>query len=248
MAIWGDKKADRLAEDLLRAIASGRIPAGTVLAREAELAATHQVNRSVVREALRLLEAHGLVWPVKRRGTVVLDPRASPSPDVLRAMLEPSPGVYDAEVLRDLLEVRATLDVEMTALAAQRRTDDDLAAMNDVVARLERHLGAPDAYAATMDELVLAIARATQNRIYQTLVRWHHRVRSDIDAINTLIRLANEPHLSGTRFLVQLIAEQRADDLRVYVGAVHQWSIPRVLAAAALASGAPLLLEPIAPR
>lgn len=243
MAIWGDRKADRVAEALLRQIAHGRLRPGTLLDREAELAESHGVNRSVVREAIRQLEAHGLVQPVKRRGTVVLDPLDSPSPDVLRAMLEPEPGVFDGKVLRDLLEVRATLDIEMSALAAQRRTDEDLAAFEALLGRLRGHLGQPDAYAAAMDDFMFCVARATQNRIYQALVSWHHRIRADIDAMNLMIRLANESHLSGVAFLVQLIAEQRADDVRALVEAVHTWSIPRVLAAAALASGAPLELQ-----
>jgi len=62
-----------------------------------------------------------------------------------------------------------------------------------------------------------------------------------------MIRLANEPHLSGVAFLVELIVEQRVDDVRTFVEGVHTWSIPRVLAAAALASGAPLELEPPRP-
>ncbi|MEM9695465.1 MAG: GntR family transcriptional regulator [Myxococcota bacterium] len=243
MAIWGKRKADRVAEALLRQIASGRLRPGHVLEREAELAASHGVTRSVVREALRQLEAHGLVRPVKRRGTVVLDPLESPSPDVLRAMLEPEPGVFDGVVLRDLLEVRATLDVEMSVLAARRRVAADLAAFEVLLERLEENLGQPDGYATVMEDFISCVARATQNRIYQALVSWHHRIRADIDAMNLMIRLANEPHLSGITFLVQLIAERRADDVRTLVEGVHAWSIPRVLAAAALASGAPLDLR-----
>lgn len=240
MPIWGTRKADRVAEALLRRIASGALAPGTVLPREAELASAFEVNRSVVREAIKQLEAHRLVQPVKRRGTVVLDPLDSPSPDVLRAMLEPRPGAIDRAVLADLLEMRATLDEEMTALAAARRDEDDLAALDAIVARLEAALGDPRRYAAAMDDFTLALARATKNRLYQILVRWHHRVRGDVPPLGLVIQLANEPHLSGVRFLLELVREGRAEDARAFVAAVHAWSTPRSLAAAALASGAPL--------
>ena len=240
MPIWGMRKADRVAEALLRRIAGGELAPGTILPREAELATAFEVNRSVIREAMKQLEAHGLVQPVKRRGTVVLDPLDSPSPDVLRAMLEPRPGAIDRGVLADLLEVRATLDEEMTALAAERRDEDDLVALEAIVARLAEALGDPERYAAAMDDFTLALARATKNRIYQILVRWHHRVRGEVPPLGMLIQLANEPHLSGVRFMLELIRERRSDDARAFVSAVHTWSTPRALAGAALASGAPL--------
>ena len=240
MPIWGTRKADRVAEALLRRIASGALPPGSLLPREAELCEAFGVNRSVVREAMKQLEAHRLVRPIKRLGTVALDPLDSPSPDVLRAMLEPRPGTIDRDVLADLLEVRATLDEEMTAMAAHRRTDDDLAALDAILVRLGEALGDPETYARVMDDMTLAVARATKNRIYQILVRWHHRVRGDVPPLGFVIQLANEPHLSGVRFLVELIREQRAEDARAFVSAVHTWSTPRALAAAALSSGAPL--------
>jgi len=70
------RKADRVAHDLLRRIVSGELPVGSLLPREDELAARYQVNRSVIREAVKLLEVHRLVRPVRRRGTEVLSPLA----------------------------------------------------------------------------------------------------------------------------------------------------------------------------
>ena len=229
-----------MAGDLLRRIVAGDFAVGSLLPREAELAEAYQVNRSVVREAIKQLEVHRLVHPIKRRGTEVLDPLRSPSADVLAAMLEPRPGVVDRLALEELLEVRATLDAEMTGLAAERRDEDDLRALDGVLAALESSLGQPARYAAQMDELSLVLARATHNRIYQMMVHWHQRVRGESDPLQMLVRLANEAHLSGVAFLASLIRERRAEDARAFVTAVHAWINPRILAAAALSSGAPL--------
>ncbi|MCA9605115.1 MAG: FadR family transcriptional regulator, partial [Myxococcales bacterium] len=110
------RKADRVADDLLRQIVGGTLEIGSLLPKEAELAAEYGVNRSVIREAIKLLEVHRLVRPIKRRGTEVLDPLASVSPEVLQAMMVPAPGRIDRERLRDYLEIRATLDVQMSVL------------------------------------------------------------------------------------------------------------------------------------
>lgn len=233
--IWGKRKADRVAEDLLRRVVSGQVAIGSVLPKEAELAAHYAVNRSVVREAVKQLEAHRLVHPIKKRGTVVLDPLQSSSPDVVRALLEPSPGVYDEAALAEMLEVRAALDVEMTALAAERRDDDDLAAMQTIVSELREALGDHGRYAALMDKMALATARATKNRLYQMLVHWHRRMRADeADPIRILMRMATETHLQGVMHLVELVRAQDVKQARAFVRAVHEWATPRLLTAVSL--------------
>src|SRR5688572_16140682 len=116
------RKADRVARDLLGRIVGGELAVGTLLPKEDELAAQFGVNRSVIREAIKLLEVHRLVRPIRRRGTEVLSPLSSMSPEVLRAMLSPRAGVIDRRVLGGFLEIRAALDVQMTGLAAERRS------------------------------------------------------------------------------------------------------------------------------
>ncbi len=233
------RKADVVADDLLRRIVAGELGVGALLPKEPELAEHYGVNRSVVREAVKQLEVHHLVRPVKRRGTVVLDPFRSPSPDVLRAMVVPRPGVIDRQALSELLEIRAKLDVEMSALAAERRSERDLAAMDESLDELRAALGDPERYAKAMDELMVVIARSTGNRIYQMLVHWHNQVRADLPILQQVIRMANEPHLEGVRFLVGLVRGREIEQVRAFVEAVHEWAIPRVLAAAALTSGEP---------
>ncbi|GAB1820633.1 GntR family transcriptional regulator [Herbidospora sp. RD11066] len=58
--------------DLLRAgIQRGDFPPDSTLPKQEDLAREHGVNIKTVREAIGLLEAEGLVTPVRRRGTVV---------------------------------------------------------------------------------------------------------------------------------------------------------------------------------
>ncbi|WP_103564694.1 GntR family transcriptional regulator [Actinomadura rubteroloni] len=60
-----------LADVLRQAIQRGDHPPGSTLPKQDEIAAEHGVNIKTVRQAVRLLEAEGLVTPVRRRGTVV---------------------------------------------------------------------------------------------------------------------------------------------------------------------------------
>ncbi|MGW5054747.1 GntR family transcriptional regulator [Actinokineospora sp. NPDC004072] len=60
-----------LAAILREAIQRGDYPAESTLPKQEEIAAAHGVNINTVRKAVSLLEAEGLVTPVRRRGTVV---------------------------------------------------------------------------------------------------------------------------------------------------------------------------------
>jgi GntR family transcriptional regulator len=60
-----------LAATLRAAILNGDYAPGTTLPKQAEIARTHGVNVGTVRKAVSVLEAEGLVTPVRRRGTVV---------------------------------------------------------------------------------------------------------------------------------------------------------------------------------
>ncbi|MCZ7680597.1 MAG: GntR family transcriptional regulator [Sandaracinaceae bacterium] len=235
-----DRKADLVARDLLRRIVAGELPVGSLLPKEAELAERYDVNRSVVREAIKLLEVHMLVRPVRRRGTEVLDPMASMSPEVLRAMIAPSPGRVDRAVLADFLEVRAVLDVEMSMHAAMHRTDEDLARIDAALERLRAVLHDRPRYERAAEVLTRAIAKSTHNRIFEMMVVWHQTVAADLADLFRVVRPANEPHLQGLTLLVELIRRREVEQVRTLVTAFHDWATPRLLAAAALSTSEPL--------
>jgi DNA-binding FadR family transcriptional regulator len=225
------RKADHIANALLGRIVAGEIPPGSLLPKESDLAARFGVNRSVVREAVKKLEADRLVRPIRRRGTLVLDPIASLSPAVLRAMLVPAGQRVDPRMLAHILEVRAGIDVEMNGLAALRRTEDDLSRLDERAAALEAAAGRPREYARLVDGLVLAIARATQNPIYEMLVHWHAEVTQDLEDLFFLVRLPSEPHMQGVRHLVGAIRARDAALARAIAETFHRWATPRLLEA-----------------
>jgi DNA-binding FadR family transcriptional regulator len=243
------RKADQVARELMRRIAAGELGVGTNLPREDELAAELGVNRSVIREAIKLLEVHRLVRPVRRRGTEVLDPLGSMSPEVLRALVAPRPGQVDVRMLRGLLEVRAELDVQMSALAAERRTAGDLAALETLLGRMDaaRHDGVELAHLGR--ELPFLVARATHNPVFLMLAHWNRTISVDLDELFQLARPPVDAHLTGLRALLSLLAQRDVEGTRAMVRAFHEWANPRMLAAAALSEeAASFPTAPPAPR
>jgi DNA-binding FadR family transcriptional regulator len=228
------RKADVVARDLMRRIVAGEIAVGSLLPKEEALAARYRVNRSVVREAVKLLEVHRLVRPVRRRGTEVLSPLASLSPEVLRALLAPAPGRIDPKVLAGLLEIRAALDVQMSSLAAERRTARDLAALEAALARAHDARAAHDAaaYAAAVDDFSLALARATGNPLFEMLASWNRMVILDLEPLFAFVRAPSEPHEQALRTLVAAIRRRDVEGTRRMVHSYHEYLVPRLCAAA----------------
>lgn len=131
-----DTLMQRLVDEVGGGIVSGRFPEGSVLPNETDLAIQHDVGRSSVREALKMLAAKGLIESRPRRGTTVR-PRRSWNffdPDVLR-WLENYAG--DPILLRELTAVRRALEPLAAALAAEQASDAQLADIESALSALE---------------------------------------------------------------------------------------------------------------
>lgn len=238
MSPTAPRKTDLVAQALMGEIVSGALDPGGLLPKEDELAQRFWVTRGVVREAIKLLEVHHLVRPVRRRGTEILDPLRSLSPAVLSTMLQSAPGSVDSEVLANLLEIRAMVDAEMAGLAARRREEEDLEALRQSVDALAASRRDAERYSSAVDHLALCIARASHNRIFEMMVHWHERIRGEVGALTAISRQPSEPHLQGARALVKFIEAGDEESARRLVSAYHAWINPRILAIAALQSGA----------
>ncbi len=118
-------------ERLGQRILSGELAEGATL-ELTELEAELDVSRSVIREALRVLKAKGLIDARQKRGTFV-QPRAEWTlldADVIRWQFE---GRSAEQLLSDLAELRGIIEPASAGLAALRRTDEDLAALEQAL-------------------------------------------------------------------------------------------------------------------
>lgn len=114
-----DLFADRLREMILR----GSLVTGDMLPSERSLVEESGLSRGSVREALRTLEAEGLVETVRGRlgGTRVVAPR--------RDSLTRSVEIFvraNAVSLSALLDCRAAIEPMLARLAARNRTEEEL--------------------------------------------------------------------------------------------------------------------------
>lgn len=130
-------------------IVAGNIQPGQILDLRA-LGTELDLSLTALREAIKVLMAKGLLDARQRRGTFVR-PRTDwdlLDSDVIRWRRAAGESRV---VLRDLAEVRGVIEPAAAALAAQRRTDEDLAALDAALGRMADSVGGSAEQAAEAD-------------------------------------------------------------------------------------------------
>ncbi len=160
---------EEIAEQLRDAILDGRLAPGQKLPPERELAERFQVNRTSLRQAIKVLEGLGLVVVRQGDGATVLPP-AEASLDLLAPMIFRA-GTIDTEVLVHATEVIKPLLLEMSRLAIERHEPEQLEEirrLRDVIADDSRQR--EERFAAGR-EVIVMLSDMTRNRVWQMLAR-----------------------------------------------------------------------------
>lgn len=114
---------DEVIDHLRTEIASGRLLSGSRLPPETKLTQQLGVSRTTLREAIVVLSHDGLVDVRQGDGTYV------------RPGQTPSPPLTDRSVA-ELLELRRPLQLELSRLAATRRTEHEVIRLRDLTEKL----------------------------------------------------------------------------------------------------------------
>ncbi|MBJ96019.1 MAG: hypothetical protein CMP23_16265 [Rickettsiales bacterium] len=118
--------SESVAEQLRTAILRGEVQVGERLPPERELAPRFGTNRNTLREAIRSLEAQGLVIARHGDGVRVADFRNTGSISLLPDLIRAASGTERKEMLDDVLQMRRRMAVELAGLAARRATDPQI--------------------------------------------------------------------------------------------------------------------------
>ncbi|MGI9048702.1 MAG: FadR/GntR family transcriptional regulator [Rubrobacteraceae bacterium] len=160
-----EKLRDRAAERLLEMVVSGDLGPGERLPPERELVGRLGVSRTVVREALNLLEARGVINIEHGRGAVIGGGGTEAVRDTLGVLLRVRP-----KTLREILEIRKILEVEVSGLAAERAIAADVEEMKAQIERMRASIDVPEGYVDADVEFHAALARATRNEVLLTML------------------------------------------------------------------------------
>jgi GntR family transcriptional repressor for pyruvate dehydrogenase complex len=158
-------------------IHSGALTVGQKLATEKELSEQFGVSRSVIREAIKLLEAMGLVVSRQGSGSFVRNDAGTAVSRLLSLSVAPNDGMVD-----DLFEFREALEVLSVRWAAERRDGEDLdeirghlAANQDAMRRRD-----PDSFTDSDWRFHSRIAEASGNRYLAVVLSSVREMQHDV--------------------------------------------------------------------
>ena len=157
--------ATQLASRLTEFIMAEGLKSGTSLPSETSLAVRFGVSRPIMREALRTLQAQGIVTVTNGKATTVRALTDAPLSNFFAWAVR-----FEQTSLVELLEVRKGLELQSVALAAQRRVPEEIAALDATVAQMAQALHDANAYTDLDYQLHLQIATATHNAMLQHLL------------------------------------------------------------------------------
>jgi DNA-binding FadR family transcriptional regulator len=149
-------------------IISGRYAEGVKLPGDAELTSLFGVSRPVLRESVKTLGAKGLLSTKVRVGTVVRERAAWNmfDADVLAWHLDAG---IDQRFLRDLADIRLAVEPRAAALAAERRSDADIAHLYRSITSMRREPSDSTGFADADLSLHIAVANASGNPFMRSI-------------------------------------------------------------------------------
>jgi DNA-binding FadR family transcriptional regulator len=162
--------ASAVAAELVDRIVRGDHAPGTPLPPEPALCETFSVSRTVVREAVKMLQEKGLVNVRQGSGTTVTPPAMWNMLDelVLKAAIAKDENL---DILDDVVVTRRLLESDMAHLAARVATPDVLDRLREFVDKMDKLVGHHVAYADHDRAFHDVIMQTSGNRIARGVVR-----------------------------------------------------------------------------
>ena len=148
----------KVADAIEREIVNGRIKPGDPIGTEHDLVRQFGVNRSTIREGIRVLEEGGLIRRDSSRRLHACLPRYSKLASRLSRAL-----VLHEVTFRELYEASMTLEVASIEGAVERATEENITELTDNLARSEAMVGDPAMLAECDAEFHVLVAKASQN-------------------------------------------------------------------------------------
>jgi GntR family transcriptional repressor for pyruvate dehydrogenase complex len=152
--------SDQVAQQIISLIVDDHLGVGSRLPPLSELAGYLGVSRTAVREAIKRLDAWGIISVKHGVGTFV----AEMPEDVLTVPFKITAGRSGA-AQRKFQQVRKVLEPSIAALAAENAGPEHIERMQETLARMYEALDNPVAYDQADMDFHTALVRATQNEI-----------------------------------------------------------------------------------
>jgi GntR family transcriptional repressor for pyruvate dehydrogenase complex len=154
--------AQQVTDEIQRLMLTGRLKEGEKLPSERELCELFGVSRTVVREAIRILQTKGLVEVRPGIGSIVRSPSSNQIIEGLSLLIQAKANGAEISLVA-LCEVRSLMEVEISKMAAERATPEDIQEIQKIVDDLETFVNLPARFYERAVDFHRSLALATHN-------------------------------------------------------------------------------------
>ena len=112
---------ERVVNQFIGAVTNDKLLPGTKLESEVQLAASFQISRNILREAMKTLEVLGIIEVIHGRGTYIAE-----NAKYRIANLDFIKALASDQTISELFETRVVIEPGLAQFAAERRTKEDI--------------------------------------------------------------------------------------------------------------------------
>jgi GntR family transcriptional repressor for pyruvate dehydrogenase complex len=165
MQIIKKSLSDTIVEKLEQMILENSFQVGERLPSEEKLAESFGVSRTILREAVKTLKERGLVDVKVGDGIYV----AKPKKRILSDMVNRLVRLSDIS-MEEVYDFRRVLEVASCGLAAQNATEEELAALDEIVTEMEKSISRKKRWVELELQFHLQIAQASHNKLFYYII------------------------------------------------------------------------------
>ena len=214
------KLLSKSVEDIIgQAIQDKKLKPGTKLPSELKLCEELGVSRTVIREALRVLNSRGLISITKGKGMYVKEFSSESAAGPLQFFLTMN---FERSHVMDIVHARQILEPEVAALASTHRTEEDLEQLRQDIALLKACGDDAAELSKTDTQFHIDISRACGNSLMPLLLEPIHRLIPEIkSSVYATVLEAKPSAIKLHEEIYEKIAEGKGDAARIAM-ATHQ--------------------------
>lgn len=194
------------------AIRSKKLLAGEKLPSEYEMCSQFRVSRTVIREALRMLCARGLIVIIKGKGIFVANFSGESVTNPLRLYLQLN---IEENYVLDIVHARQIIEPPIAASAALHHTEGDALKLQKDLESLKQCKGNFEELARLDMEFNLDIAKASKNQIIPLILEPIHKLLPQIkSSVYATVQDAKDSAVVWHQKILDAILERNPEEAR----------------------------------
>ena len=200
---------ETVAEKLEQMILDDQLKIGEKLPSEQTLGEKFGVSRNIVRESIKILKERGLINVKTGDGAYIVKPKTG----ILGDMVNRIVAIGDTS-FQEVYELRFALEVDACGLAAERVTDEEIAALECIIAQMQENIDDVVQWVSLDWEFHSQIAKATHNPLFRSFIKPLAGTFIDMSKQGYSVKGACKEGIKGHKLITEAIKNRDSKSAR----------------------------------